>query len=74
MIDISNITIGTTFRYRLRKYHVVNSFYDRGTLYYVARYYGKYKQWWFYEVFADWEIEAGISNGLITKFKAMKGE
>lgn len=32
------------------KYHIVLSFEDLGETYYVVRYYGKYKQWWHYEI------------------------
>ncbi len=32
------------------KYHVVCSFTDNGETFYVVKYYGKYQQWWHYEI------------------------
>ena len=38
------------FRWKDRKYHFVLSFDDNGETLYVVKYYGKYRQWWHYEV------------------------
>ena len=44
-------------RYRDRLYHIVLTFEDNGKKYYVVKFYGKYKQWWHYEVWSDLEME-----------------
>lgn len=56
------VPIGSTFQYEGYKYHVVNSFLDEGTGYYiyVIRYYGKHKQWWHYEVWDAFEYDMRI--------------
>lgn len=45
-----------TFRYNDRKYHIVTSFEDNGEIYYVVKYFGRYKQWWHYEVLSSFEL------------------
>ena len=47
----------TTFRYQGYKYHIVLSFEDNGERFYVVKYYGKYKQWWHYEVITENELQ-----------------
>lgn len=42
-----------TIRYGNYKYHVVTTFEDRGATFYVVRYYGRYKQWWHYEIWTE---------------------
>ena len=56
------VPIGSTFQYEGYKHHVVNSFLDEGTGYYiyVVRYYGKHKQWWHYEVWDSFEYDMRI--------------
>ena len=45
-----------TFRYNDRKYHIVTSFEDNGEIHYVVKYFGRYKQWWHYEVLSSFEL------------------
>jgi hypothetical protein len=58
------LSIGHTFRYRDSKYHVIAVVDDangnnEGILY-VIKYYGKYKQWWHYEVWSAFEYDLRI--------------
>lgn len=46
-----------SFRYQDRKYHRVLTFEDNGKTYHVVKFYGKYKQWWHYEVMSDFEYK-----------------
>lgn len=48
---------GQTFRYKDRKYHLVQTIEDNGKTFYIVKFYGKYKQWWHYEVWSDFELE-----------------
>ena len=45
------------FRYNDYLYHHVLTFEDNGNKMHVVKYYGKYKQWWHYEVISDEELE-----------------
>ena len=53
----SNLNSMKTFRYNDRKYHLVLSFEDNGRMYYVVKYFGRYKQWWHYEVISWDELQ-----------------
>lgn len=60
--------IGSTFRYDGRKYHIIGHCYDEDKdgkkLIYIVKFFGKYKQWWHYEVMTseefDWHIKDGV--------------
>lgn len=47
------------FKYRRdeRLYHVVMHFTDCGDLMYVVKFYGRYRQWWHYEVESDFMLK-----------------
>ena len=45
-----------TFRYQDRLYHTVLQFEDNGETFYVVKFYGKYHQWWHYEVLSALEL------------------
>ena len=53
---------GYSFRVKEYKYHVVLSFTDNAETYYVVKYFGKYKQWWHYEIWSadDSRIEKQV--------------
>jgi len=57
-------TLPDGFKYRAhdRLYHVVMSFTDCGDLFYVVKYYGRYKQWWHYEVESDFALKLILKN------------
>jgi hypothetical protein len=46
---------GFSYHYDKYRYHVVTHFYDKEELFYVVKYYGRYKQWWHYEVISQWQ-------------------
>lgn len=46
-----------TFRYQDRKYHRVLTFEDNGGTFHVVKFFGKYKQWWHYEIMSDLEYK-----------------
>lgn len=54
------VEIGSTFRYDGYLYHVVLSFNDNGETFYVVKYYGKYRQWWHYDVWDSFEYDIRI--------------
>lgn len=58
----------TSFRFRDRRYHLVLSFEDNGQQYYILKYYGRYKQWWHYEVVSDSEYEWMLDRGTNKKY------
>ena len=66
-LDIATLEKGTKFRYKRYLYHVVDKCDDNGTILIVAKYFGKYKQWWHYEVFEADRFEGLVEDGLITK-------
>jgi hypothetical protein len=50
-----------------RKCHIVNIFEDNEETMIVYKFYGKYKQWWHYEVEHLWAYENKITAGIIWK-------
>lgn len=61
-----DLRTGNTFHYQRYKYHIVAAFYD-GENMYVVKYFGKYKQWWHYEVYSESALKCKIEFGLIRK-------
>ena len=59
-----NLPRGYKFRHSDRLYHVVLSFQDnaREETMYVVKYYGRYKQWWHYEVMSSTTVKDIISR------------
>ena len=45
------------------KYHIVLSFEDNGDTFFVVKYYGRYKQWWHYEVWDEWTMDYNKKRG-----------
>jgi len=45
------------------KYHLVLSFEDNGNTFYVVKYYGRYKQWWHYEIWDKWTMDFNKKHG-----------
>ena len=45
--------IPKTFHWCRAKYHYVTSFEDGGSTQHVVKFFGRYKQWWHYEVWSD---------------------
>lgn len=55
------------------KYHLVLSFEDNGNVFYVVKYYGRYKQWWHYEIWDSWTMDWKKKRGCkIVKHRAKK--
>lgn len=46
------------------KYHIVLEFEDNGNKYIVFKYYGRYKQWWHYQIERRRYVESGFKCGL----------
>ena len=53
---------GFKYRYHDRLYHVVMHFTDDGNLMYIVKYFGRYKQWWHYEVESDFVLKLYLKN------------
>ena len=47
----------TEFRYGDRLYHYVKTIEDDGKVLYVVKFFGKYKQWWHYEIWSEYEYK-----------------
>ena len=58
----------TSFRFHDRRYHLVLPFEDNGQQYYILKYYGRYKQWWHYEVVSDSMYEWMLDRGTNKKY------
>lgn len=57
------------------KYHLVLSFEDNGCFFYVVKYYGRYKQWWHYEVWDELTMDFNTKHGYkIVKHRKRKEE
>ena len=56
---MTSFSLKKTYRPRDYKYHLVLSFQDNGETFFVVKYYGKYKQWWHYEI---WDEETFSYN------------
>ena len=52
-MNMEKLPNGYSFRVKEYKYHVVLSFSDDNETYYVVKYFGRYKQWWHYEIWPD---------------------
>lgn len=72
MVDIVSHLIrpiGHVFYRNQRKYHIIGHLYDEAKndkmFIYVAKYYGKHKQWWHYEAITAEEYDMDIEFGLI---------
>jgi len=50
------VPVGFTYRYNGYKYHLAGFFFDEGTDFYIVKYYGKYRQWWHYEIITRYEF------------------
>lgn len=46
-----------TFRYQDQKYHLVQTIEDDGKTFYIVKFYGKYRQWWHYEIWSEDEYQ-----------------
>lgn len=55
------------------KYHIVLSFNDAGQTFFVVKYYGKYKQWWHYEIWDEGTLSFNKAHGYrIVKHRTKK--
>jgi len=68
------LTVGTTFWYQERKYHVVAVVVDGDELIYVLKYFGLHKQWWHYEVMEHQRFEIVLDCHLVKELKIKRIE
>lgn len=45
------------FRWDDRKYHLVTQFEDEGKRYFVFKFFGRYHQYWHYEIWSEYEYD-----------------
>ncbi len=64
--------IGDTFRDRLYKYHVITILDKEPYTQIVLKYYGRWKQYWHYEVRSLFDIQERLKCGLFDTYKESK--
>lgn len=62
---IRKLTVGTTFWYEERKYHVVAVVVDGDHLIYVLKYFGIHKRWWHYEAMEHLKFKTALDCNLV---------
>lgn len=63
---IFDLNVGETFYYRNYKYHVVSIINEKPYPQIVYKYYGKYKQWWHYEIESIFSFNDKLHVGIFS--------